>query len=273
VAAAISKHALTHSLGCLSAGPADAPETLVFLHGWGGSKELWWRALTDLAATHRVFALDLPGTGGTPLPPRIRTMADFSHWVRDVCRRLDLPSVTLVGHSLGGNLAARVALDAPALARRLVLVDAALEPHYLPVRSWWPLSPRHGLTALRLLRWSSLPLAALGRRVPHAHAGGELRSFARRAAYYVRTNTDPALQTQLAALMGSHLAPERLAALRMPLLIVHGAHDAMVPVARARALAAAMPQARLMIFPRALHVPMDTDPPAFSRALREFCEG
>ncbi len=271
MAAAISERPLLPGLGSLSAGPPDAPETLLFLHGWGGSKESWWNALDALADTRRVVALDLPGTGGTHLPPWCKTMAHFSHWVQDVCRRLGLHSVTLVGHSLGGNLAAQVALDAPALTRRLVLVDAALEPLHLPVRSRWPLSPRHGLLALRLLRWSSLPLAALGCRVPHIHPGGEVGPLARRTTLYVRTNTDAALQTQLIALMDSHLVPDRLAGLRMPLLIVHGARDAMVPVARARALAAALPHARLAVFPTAFHVPMDTDPPAFARALREFC--
>jgi pimeloyl-ACP methyl ester carboxylesterase len=258
-------------LGSLSAGPQDASETLIFLHGWGGSKELWWSALTALADGHRVIALDLPGTGDTPLSSQIKTMPDFSQWVQSVCHRLKLPSVTLVGHSLGGNLAAQVALDAPGLVRRLVLVDAALEPRHLPVRSNWPLSPSHGLATLRLLRWSSLPLAAWGRHVPHLHRGGEWSQMARRTALYLQANTDRALQCQLAALMDNHLSPKHLARLQMPLLIIHGGRDAMVPVSRARAFAAALPHARLTIFPKAFHVPMDTDPPGFAQALREFC--
>jgi pimeloyl-ACP methyl ester carboxylesterase len=64
---------------------------------------------------------------------------------------------------------------------------------------------------------------------------------------------------------------KHLARLQMPLLIIHGGRDAMVPVSRARAFAAALPHARLTIFPKAFHVPMDTDPPGFAQALREFC--
>ena len=71
--------------------------------------------------------------------------------------------------------------------------------------------------------------------------------------------------------MENPLAPARLAPLRLPLLILHGARDGMIPVSRARALAAALPHARLIIFPTAYHCPMDTDPPAFAQALREFC--
>ena len=111
--AALSDQFLLPGVGTLSAGPPDAAETLLFLHGWGGCKELWWNALADLGGAFRVIALDLPGTGGTPLPPDVRTMPDMARWVCDVCRRLGLPAVTLVGHSFGGNLAAQVALDFP----------------------------------------------------------------------------------------------------------------------------------------------------------------
>ena len=67
------------------------------------------------------------------------------------------------------------------------------------------------------------------------------------------------------------LPPARLAALRLPILILHGARDAVVPVAGASALASALPGAELVVFPTAHHCPMDADPVGFARALREFC--
>ena len=270
MAAAISDRPLLPDVGTLAAGPPEAAETLVFLHGWGGSKELWWNALADLGDQYHGLALDLPGTGGTPLPPGLRTMPDMARWLGETCHRLGLPAVTLVGHSLGGNLAVQAALDDPGLVRRLILVGAALEPEHFPVRSRWPLSERHGLTALRLMRLTSLPLAAAGRRVSHAHTG-EWWAMARRTRFYVATNDDVSLQVQLRALMGNPLGPGRLAPLQMPLLIVHGARDQMVPLSRARALAEALPHARLAIFPTAHHCPMDTDPPGFADVLRAFC--
>ena len=158
----------------------------------------------------------------------------MAHWVADVCGRLHLPPVTLVGHSLGGNLAAQVALAFPGCVRRLVLVDAALEPSHFPQRARWPLSPRFGLLVLRLARVSAWPLAVIGRRVPHAHQGGYWLPYARRNHYYLASNSDAAMQTQLRALYDSSPDPARLAALNIPLLIVHGARDGVIPVARAR---------------------------------------
>ena len=252
-------------VGALGAGPPGAAETVLYLHGWGGSKELWWNTLTALGGDIQGVALDLPGTGDTPLPGDVRTMPDMAQWVAGVCARLELPSVTLVGHSLGGNLAAQVALDFPGLARRLVLVDAALDPSSLPRNGRWPLSARFGLTALRLSRLAAWPLAVAGRRIPHAHSGGQWLPYARRSHLYLSFNTDEAMQTQLRALYDNPHGAERLAALAIPLLIMHGRRDAIVPVAHARALAEALPQSRLVIFPGAQHWP-DGHGPAAVRA-------
>ncbi len=259
-------------IGALAAGPEDASETLLYLHGWGGSKELWWNTLTRLADTHRSIALDLPGTGGTALPPGLRTMPDMARWVAQTCTRLGLARVTLVGHSLGGNLAAQVALDFPALAHRLVLVDAALDPSSLPVRARWPLHGRLGLPALRLMRLVSLPLAAAGRGAASDQTLGFWRAYARRTHWYAQANRDDrALQRQLQALTDNPLLPTRLTALRLPILIAHGARDAVVPLAEALALAHALAGAKLIVFPTAQHCPMDTDPAGFAQTLRDFC--
>lgn len=257
-------------VGVLASGPCDAPEAVLYLHGWGASKDLWWNTLAALGDDVRGVALDLPGTGDTPLPADVETMPDMARWVAKVCERLGLSSVTVVGHSLGGNLAAQVALDFPDLVRRLVLVDAALEPSGLPRHGRWPLSARYGLAALRLSRLAAWPLAAAGRRVPHAHAGGYWGPYARRNHLYLSANTNEAMQRQLRALYDNPHGADRLAALPIPLLIMHGERDAIVPVSAARALAQALPQARLIIFPTAHHCPMDTDPPLFARHLREF---
>lgn len=258
-------------IGGLTAGPPDAAETLVYLHGWGGSRDLWWNALIALSDSVRGISLDLPGTGGTALPTGLKTMPAMARWLSETCVRLGLDRVTLVGHSLGGNLAAQTALDYPNLVKRLVLVDAALEPAYFPRRAAYPLSERFGMTALRLMRLAAQPMAFAGRHVPHAHAGGYWLPFARRTHLYLSANPDDvALQVQVRALSSSHLSPARLTGLACPLLIVHGAHDDVVPVARARALAHALPHARLVIFPKAHHCPMDADPPAFAQTVRDF---
>jgi pimeloyl-ACP methyl ester carboxylesterase len=262
-------------LGVIAAGRSDANRTVVYLHGWGASKELWWNSLAGLADATRGYALDLPGTGDTAAVgetvPSHETMAHIAEWLHDACNRLDLKRVTLVGHSLGGNLAAQTALDYPDLVERLVLVDAALATGSLPRRVYWTQSPVYGLQALRATRLAAIPLANAGRHVPHDHNGGFWGPLARRAGLMLKANkSDAALQWQLKLLCANPLAPERLREIQAPMMIVHGGLDGVIPVATAKAYAEALPGCALKLFPMSHHCPMDQDPPGFIAALRGF---
>ncbi len=260
------------SFGLLEAGPRDAPETLLFLHGWAGSKELWRHTLALMPRHYRILALDLPGTGGTPLPADMQTIPQMAHWVAAVCRRLDLTHVTLIGHSLGGNLAAEICLLYPHLVKRLVMVDAALDPHSLPIRARWPLRRRFGLAALVVLRVSMAPLAVWGRWVPAERQVGLWHGQARRCYWYVKANpSDRVLRVQLQALSDNPMLTVRLRGLSLPILILHGQHDPLVPVAQAHGLARALRHARLVTFPHGHYSPMDDDPKGFAQAITNFC--
>jgi len=224
--------------GMLRAGPADAPETLLFLHGWAGSKELWRHTLALMPPQYRTIALDLPGTGGTPLPADMQTIPQMAQWVAGVCTRLGLADVTLIGHSLGGNLAAEICLLFPGLVRRLVMADAALDPDSLPVRARWPLRRPYGLATLAALRISMAPLALLGHFVPAETQVGLWHGQARRCYWYVKANpSDRLLRVQLQALSDNPMLAARLRSLSLPILILHGEQDPLVPVAQAHALA------------------------------------
>ncbi len=96
---------------------------LVCLHGLGGSGKVWEPLRSDLARDHQVVCLDLPGHGGTPLrQPRV-DLEDLADATAAAVDRLDLPDPVLVGHSLGGYIAALAVRRHPACARALVLID------------------------------------------------------------------------------------------------------------------------------------------------------
>ncbi|MCW2679165.1 MAG: Tropinesterase [Frankiales bacterium] len=96
---------------------------MVLLHGLGASKEDWAPVTAALGAQHRLVALDLRGHGGSDhtLEYSFALMAED---VVDVLDQLRLREVVLVGHSMGGAVAYRVAADRPDLVRRLVVEDA-----------------------------------------------------------------------------------------------------------------------------------------------------
>jgi pyruvate dehydrogenase E2 component (dihydrolipoamide acetyltransferase) len=107
-----------------SRGGDDASRPAVlFIHGFGGDLDNWLFNLDALAETHRVFALDLPGHGqSTPQAPGT-TLADLAAFVGKFMDAVGLERAHLVGHSMGGGIAAQMAIDAPARVRSVALIS------------------------------------------------------------------------------------------------------------------------------------------------------
>jgi pimeloyl-ACP methyl ester carboxylesterase len=102
---------------------------LVLLHGFTGAKENWLPLIPELAGTHRVIAPDLPGWGdSTRLPGGDYGFAAQALRVNAFLAALGLQDTVLVGHSMGGGIAAVAASQRPPGVRGLVLMDAAGVP-------------------------------------------------------------------------------------------------------------------------------------------------
>jgi pimeloyl-ACP methyl ester carboxylesterase len=250
----------------LSAGKG---EPVVLLHGWGGFKEMWWATMQALSPYHHVIAFDWPGHGSSvPLEAGLPVLDALTDLALASSAALGLRGVTLVGHSLGGNVAARVALARPDLVARLALIDAVVDPGHLPATSWLFAHPRIGERALRFGRLISWPLSKLGSRIPHEHGGGFLRPLARRQSRVAQVEAS-VLFAFLAALREGSLA-DRLSEIVQPTLILAGERDPLVRPRQARDLAQEIPHAQLCLLRGAYHCPMDEQPAAFHRALIDF---
>ncbi|SAL46401.1 branched-chain alpha-keto acid dehydrogenase subunit E2 [Caballeronia arvi] len=109
-----------------SRGGDDASRPAVlFLHGFGGDLDNWLFNLDPLAEKHRVFALDLPGHGqSTPKVPgtSLEALASFVAKFMDA---VGLQKAHLVGHSMGGGIAAQMAVDQPERVQSLALISPA----------------------------------------------------------------------------------------------------------------------------------------------------
>jgi pimeloyl-ACP methyl ester carboxylesterase len=101
----------------------DGPP-VVLLHGPGEFAALWARVIPDLIATHRVVAPDLPGHGATRLPDGALDNDRVLTWLGELIEQTCASPPALVGHLLGGAIAARFACERPDQASRLVLVDS-----------------------------------------------------------------------------------------------------------------------------------------------------
>ena len=223
----------------LGAGPA-----LILLHGLSGSSRWWRYNVGPLAERFQVFVIDLIGFGASRGQRFV--LREAAALVGEWMQQTGLARASLIGHSMGGHIAAELAAHEPARVERLVLVDAPV----LPFGYGYGYHALGMLRELRQLRLNFLPvLVADGLRAGPAtlwRAAGEL----------LRADLRPQL--------------ERIAA---PTLLVWGGRDALVPLALGRALCDALPQAGLVVLAGAGHNAMWDCPAAFNREVLSFLAG
>ena len=256
-------------------GPRDDPAPLLLLHGTAASLHTWEGWATALKGQRRVIRFDLPGFGltgpftGSHAPDDYRgdTLARFTLALMD---QLRLQRVVLGGNSLGGEVAWRVASLAPQRVDRLVLVDATgydVAPERIPpgfLMAGLPVLGRIG-DHLLMKGWVEATLRSVygdpSRVTPEL--------VDRHYELLLRAGNRPALRQRLGQLAaGQDVA--RIAALRLPVLLLWGERDALVPLAAARRFAADVPGSRLVLLPGLGHVPQEEDPAASLAPVRGF---
>ena len=102
----------------------DGPP-LVLVHGLGGAAWNFTDLAPLLAARHRVLVPDLPGHGGTEPLPQLESLSDLAAHVAAVAEREDMSPAAMLGYSMGGPVALRLAVERPEAVSSLVLVAAA----------------------------------------------------------------------------------------------------------------------------------------------------
>jgi pimeloyl-ACP methyl ester carboxylesterase len=252
---------------------------LLFVHGLGGCWQNWLENLPDLASDHRVIALDLPGFGASEMPAGDVSVSGYARLVEELCDALSVDATAVVGNSMGGFIAAELAIASPLRVQRLVLVSAA------------------GLhiAELRLDR----ALDRLGRaELAFARSGGFVAArsvmFARRArlrrivlagvAAHPQLLPWPIVAEQVAGAgrpgfmpalraMARYPLRDRLARIACPTLIVWGERDRVVPVRDASAFEQLIPRARKVVYANTGHVPMLERPARFNADVRAFMAG
>ena len=258
----------------LSYSAAGRGRPLIFLHGWAMSGRVWHFQAEAFAPAWRVIVPDLRGHGRSNLSAAGgMAMADYAADLAILCTELDLSGATLVGWSMG----AQVALEAfPLLRERLaamVLVGgtprftaAADYPHGLPA------TEVRGM-ALRLKRDHS---RTMGEFFKAMFAEGELvgEQYQRVVREIVIPGRQPAPEAALRALEALAGADERrlLSLVDRPVLLIHGAQDTICLPGASRYMAAELPAATLEILAGCGHAPFMSQPAQFNRLLEAFLE-
>lgn len=244
---------------------------LVLLHGFAMHGGFFAPIGAGLARTHRVHAVDLPGHGHSP--DGATTLAEIAAAVARLITRLGAPA-RLLGWSLGGIVAQRVALDHPQLVERLVLVCTT--PRFVACPGWpYAMAPATLARFGEELRTAYQPtlLRFLSLQVQGGDGVADRAVLATlRAALAARPPPQPAaLAAALAVLAATDLRPD-VARIAAPTLVVTGSRDALTPAAAGRWLAQQMPRARLAPIAGAAHAPFLSHPTAFAAAVHAFLD-
>jgi pimeloyl-ACP methyl ester carboxylesterase len=263
-----------HAVGFRRAGDG---EPILLIHGLAGSSKTWHDVLPALSEHHDVIAPDMLGHGESAKPMGDYSLGAYASGLRDLLSVLEIPSMTIVGHSFGGGVAMQLAYQHPHLVDRLVLVGSGGLGREV---SW-------------LLRILTLPgaeyLMPIGFPRPLVSAGtGMGRTLKRRDVHWPRfaemwraysslagaENRSAFVRTMRGVIdPGGQIvnARDRLyLAGHIPTLIVWGDQDGVIPVEHAYTAHELIPASRLEILEGVGHFPHVEAPEVFADTLLDF---
>jgi pimeloyl-ACP methyl ester carboxylesterase len=232
---------------------------LLLLHGGGG---LDHRApFLDLLARHfEVIAPSHPGFGRSPLPDRFDSVDDLAYLYLDLLDTLDLRNVVLAGFSLGGWIAAEVAVHCAHRLSRLVLVGAV----------GIKVSDRETRDLPDIFATAPDEVVKLAFHDPAKAAVDYAALTDEELQILVRNRESLALYTWEPYMHNPKLR-YHLDRIRIPTLLIRGASDGLVSQAYAQAYAALIPGARLEVIGEAGHAPQIERPEEFVKRVIAFC--
>jgi pimeloyl-ACP methyl ester carboxylesterase len=261
-------------LATFEAGSTEpGAHAVVLLHGLGHwSESAWGRLVALLDPALRYVALDLPGFGASEKPQAAYDRAFFANVLDGALDALRLERVALVGHSLGGFLAADCAARRPERVTKLALIAPG---GFRPSLRFAVFGVAARLAPGVFTRPPARALVAhvLRRSVVDARVlDGDTRerAFAHAADVATRRAFAAVYADALPLFAGARATRDTLARYQGPVLCAWGARDRFIPATALRAVTRVYPGAQTLILPHSAHLPMIEEPEPLAASLRTF---
>jgi pimeloyl-ACP methyl ester carboxylesterase len=240
---------------------------LLLIMGLGATSDWWWRTRPVLAARHRTIAFDNRGVGRSDVPPGPYSMAVMASDAAAVLDAAGVERAHVIGVSMGGMIAQEFALKYPERVVSLILgctAPGGRNAVRAEADAIGALTGRAGMT----------PEQAEEAVIPFIYDAGTPRArieedLAIRRPWYA---TPEGYTAQLMAIV-SWQAYDRLPQISVPMLVIHGKNDRLVPVGNGELIAARIPGAQLVLIPAAGHLFTTDQPEAAQAALLGFLGG
>jgi pimeloyl-ACP methyl ester carboxylesterase len=256
-------------------GNADAP-VLVLIHGSNSSLQTWEPWVKRLGADYRIISLDLPGHGLTGAnPTRDYHYKAFVDVVDRVLTQLKVDKFAIAGNSMGGAVAWHYVLAHPDRVTAIGLIDAAGAPAWQAKTI--PIGFRLARTPiLRDIMRTVTPRFVVASSLKSSVSKKEIVDDAMIDRYWELLLFPGNRQASIDRFALAHnvepASKEKLAAIKVPTLIMWGAEDGLIPVSSAKWFAQAIPQAKSVIYPGVGHIPMEEIPDQSAKDMKAFLD-
>ena len=261
------------SVNYVDIGEQGGDRPIVVIHGLSGQWQNWLENIPRFAQSRRVVAVDLPGFGLSEEPREPISVELYGRVAAELCERLELAPAVVVGNSMGGFVAAELAISRPEVVERLMLIGSAGV-------SQMDVAKRPVLAAGKvagLLATSNVAQMRMTARRPTLRHW--IMSLVCRHPSRIKADlmyeglmkgaNKPGFDAALRACLEYDFR-ERLSEIGCPTLVVWGEKDMIIPVRDADMFVSLIPGARKLIFEDTGHVPMLERPRSFNNSLEEF---
>jgi len=254
---------------------------VLLIHGITSSSAVWVELMGDLVeAGYTVVAPDLFGHGASAKPKGDYSLGAHASGIRDLLGLLGVEKATVVGHSLGGGIALQSAYQYPEYSERLVLISSGgLGREVSPLLRAATLPGSELVMPLIVTDWAVRTGGAVSGMLGRfgLRAGPNLQEMARGYASLVGHDARQAFINTLRAVIDAGgqkvSAMDRLyLAERMPVLIIWGDRDPIIPIEHGRRAHAEIPHSRMVEIPNARHWPQLDQPRQVCGELTRFIE-
>jgi len=244
---------------------AGSGRPLVLIHGLGGNAQTWETQVPQLSRHYQVLTWDVRGHGQSDKPDGDYSAELFASDLAALLGTLSIPSAFVLGHSMGGVIALRFALDFPGLCSALIVSSSSAEVNPQATKYWQNLAAAVLEKGIETVAFEPSRLFSKGfvERNP-----GAVDEFAGK-----RPVNEPSCYARAALAMSDYNYNEELGRIRCPTLIIVGNQDVVTPPGGSVKMSRLISGSKLIIFKDCGHVSYVEQPEVFSKAVLDFLAG